>query len=209
MKKINRKGFSKIEVITVLGVLAVLIALGVKLVVDNSKNYGAFKNLANNFAKDVAKYKDRYPKADNTYYLNELIEKGYSEELKNPINTTETCDKYDSYVEIPETNNKKVTLNCGNYLVEGTQDSAYKVYEVTPWSETKQETDNDSNVLFNYKVGDQVMLGEYVSQKAFIGLYYSKTGAIIHNPYDLDKDPNVELLTKIVNRTKTLVKEIK
>lgn len=208
-KKMNKRGFSKIELITMLGVMAVLIAIGVKLVMDNSKNYGAFKNLANNFAKDVARYKDAYTKVDNTYYLNDLIEKGYSEDLKNPINTSEYCDRYESYVEIPETNNKKVTLKCGNYFVEGTQSEGYKVYEVSEWKDTKGETDNDAGVVYNYKVGNQLMLGEYVTSKAFIELYYIKTSSLIANPYEVNNNSDTELQVKNVYRTKTLVKEIK
>ena len=208
-KKMNKRGFSKIELLTMLGLIAVLLAIGAKLVMDNSKNYGAFKNLANNFAKDVANYKDRYTRPDNTYYLNDLIEKGYSEELKNPVKTSETCDKFESYVEIPETNNKKVTLKCGNYFVEGVQSEGYKVYKVSEWHDTKGETDNEEGVIYNYKVNDQIMLGEYVSSKAFIELYYIKTNSMILNPYDVNNFEGTELLIKSVYRTKELVKELK
>jgi hypothetical protein len=141
--------------------------------------------------------------------LNELIAKGFSDELKNPINTSETCDKYDSYVELLDTNNKKVTLNCGNYYVEGTQGSTYKVYEVSEWHDTKQEGDNENSLLFNYKVNGALALGEYVSTKAFIEWYYVKTNSIITSPYDIDGSNGIEVVTKDVYRTKTLVKEIK
>ena len=208
-KRINRRGFSKIEFITMLGVLAILIAVGVKLVADNSKNYGAFRNLANNFAKNVATYKDKYGKADNVYYLVELVNKGYSEELKNPINTSETCDMYDSYVEVPETNNKIVTLNCGDYLLEGTQQEGYRLYEVSEWHETKQEGDNDRNMIYNYKKDGALGLGEYVSAKAFVEYYYINTKSVISSPYEVSNASGVELLTKDVYRTKTLVKEFK
>ncbi len=208
-KKINKRGFSKMEFITMLGVLAILIAIGVKLVSDNSKNYGGFKNLANNFAKDVAKYKDAYTRVDNTYYLYDLIQKGYSEELKNPINTSETCDKYDSYIVIESTNNKKVTLNCGNYFVEGTEQDGYKVYEVSEWHDTKQEGDTENNILYNYKKDGTIQLGEYVSSSAFIEWYYIKTNSLITSPSDVNNSAGTELVTKDVYRTKTLVKEIK
>ncbi len=208
-RRINKRGFSKIEFLTMLGVLAILIAVGVKLVADNSKNFGAFKNLANNFAKSVATYKDKYAKADNVYYLVELVNKGYSEELKNPIKPAESCDMYDSYVEIPETNNKKVTLNCGNYLVEGTQQEGYKVYEVSEWHETKEEGDNERNMIYNYKKDGALGIGEYVSAQAFVEHYYMNTKSVISSPYEVSNAPGVELLTKDVYRTKTLVKELK
>lgn len=206
MKKIDNKGFSKIEFMTMFAVIAILLALGIKLVVDNSKNYGAFRNLANNFANSVARYKDQYPRDDNTYILNDLIEKGYSEELKNPIDTTEYCDRYESYVEVPQPNNKKVNLLCGNYIVEGYQNSGYKVYEVTEWTTDKNDKSNDNNVLYNYAIDGKEVFGEYYTTRTFLEKYYDKTGELIASPYDVNSD-NQKLLTKKVYREKTLVKD--
>ena len=209
MKKISNKGFGKIELMTMLGLIAILLAIGAKMAVDSGKNYSAFKNLANTFANNVAMYKDRYPKDSNIYYLNEIIEKGYSGELKNPIDSKEECDKYDSYVEVPQPNNKKVKLTCGSYIVEGTQNQTYYVYEVTNWSDTKSEGANDTDVLYNYKENGEVMLNEYVSSRTLINLYFQKNDTLIASPFDLNSKEGVELLTKKVYREKTLVKELK
>ena len=179
MKKIGNKGFSKIEFMTMIAVIAILIALGVKLVADNSKNYGAFRNLANSFANNVARYKDQYPRDDNTYILDDLIEKGFSDELKNPIDTTEYCDRFESYVEVPEPNNKKVTLICGEYIVEGYQNSGYKVYEVTEWTTEKNNKSNDNNVLYNYTIDGNEVFGEYYTTRTFLEKYYEKNGELI------------------------------
>ena len=53
MKRINKKGFSKIEFMGILGLLAILIAVGAKIALDTGKNYNGFKILANNFLDSV------------------------------------------------------------------------------------------------------------------------------------------------------------
>ena len=209
MKKINNKGFSKIEFMTMFAVIAILTAIGVKLVSDNSKNYGAFKNLANSFANSVAKYKDRYPSPDNVYSLDEVIKRGFSEDLKNPIDTSEYCDRFESYVEIPQTNNKKVNLVCGDYFVEGTQNGTYKVYEVGEWTTEHGEEANDNNVAFNYSRDGKEVLDEYVTTRTFIEKFYEDTGNTISSPNEVNSVSGLKLLSKKVYRTKTLVKELK
>ncbi len=209
MKKLNKKGFSKVEFMTMFAVIAILTAIGVKLVSDNSKNYGAFKNLANNFANSVAKYKDNYPTSNNIYYLDDVIRRGFSDELKNPIDTTEKCDKFESYVEVPQTNTKIVKLLCGDYYVEGTQGSEYMVYELGEITDEKVNEEDESIILYNYSENGKEMLNEYVTFRTFIKKYKELTGNTINDPSEVSNASGLELLTKNVYRTKTLVKEIK
>ena len=209
MKRINNKGFGRVELMIMLGVVAVLIAIGAKFAVDSGKNYSAFKTLANSFANNVSLYKDQFPKETNVYYLNDVIEKGFSAELKNPLDKTEYCDVYESYVEIPKTNNKKVRLLCGNYLLEGTQSKEYFVYEVTEWEDTREEGDNDSNVLYNYKKDGKLILDEYVSEQTFLALFFQNTNIAIRTPFDAEKIEEYEVVIKKVYREKTLLKELK
>lgn len=205
MKRINNKGFSKIEFMTVLGVVAVLIAIGAKMAVDTGKNYKSFKTLAVSFMNSVAIYKDKYTKDNNVYYLNELIEKGYSDELKNPNKASEYCDKYESFVDITTPNDKKVYLVCGNYIVEGTQLTGYKIYEVTDWKEEKDVKDNETIHLYNYKEDGKNVLSEYYQERTFIQKYFEKTKDLISSPFELKEN----LVTKNVYRKKTLLKEVK
>lgn len=208
MKEINNKGFGKIEFMTILGLMAVLIAVGAKMAVDTGKNYTAFKGTAYTFLDAVAIYKDMYTKDSNIYYLNEVIEKGYSSEIKNPMDANVYCDKYESYVEASTPNNKKIHLECGDYLVEGSQIDGLKVYEVSEWKDKKESGDNDTNTFYNYKKGGVEALDEYVAERTFVQQYFEKNNSFIKSPFDLSQSKEVELLTKNVYRTKTLVKEL-
>lgn len=208
MKRTNNKGFGKIEFMTIFGLIAVLIALGSKLAVDTGKNYSGFKSIANNFLNAVSLYKDMYTKDSNMYYLGEVIEKGYITDLKNPIDTNSNCNRYESYVKIPTPSNKEVHLDCGIYLVEGTQKDGFQVYEVGKWKETKEEGDNDTDTLYNYKKDGVVIFDEYVPEKTFVEHYFKKNNIVIKSPFDLSENNDVELLSKNVYRTKKLVKEL-
>lgn len=211
MKRINRKGFGKIELITMLGLVAVLFAIGSYMALNTgSKNYNGFESIANSFAKNVSYYKDRYSKNNSTvYYLYELIQKGYSGELVNPMEVDEKCDEYNSYIDIKNPNRKKVVLVCGNYVVEGIQSESYKVYEVTEWNEKKQPEDNDSVLAYNYKVGDNIVLDEYLTERDFIEKYFELNNIMLPSVAALENNEEVELLIKVLYRTKTLVKELK
>lgn len=209
MKRINKKGFGKIELITSLGLIAVLLAIGSKLALDTGKSYNGFKTIANTFEKNVAMYKDYYDKIDNTYYLYELIEKGYSEELNNPMEPQEYCDKYNSFVVVPQPNEKQTTLVCGEYVLEGVQNVGYKLYEVTEWSEEKKGSDNERATIYNYKKNGEIVLEEYLPEVDFIQKYFEINKVILDNPFEITNIEGEELLTKKVYRTKTLVKELK
>lgn len=209
MKEIDNKGFGKIELITMLGLIAVLLAIGAKLAADSGSNYRNFKTLSVNFAKNVSMYKDMYTKNDNVYYLYELIEKGYSEELTNPMDSSQKCDIYESYVDATQTNNKKVNLLCGSYLVVGTQNDGYEVYKISEWSETKNGNSNDSDVLYNYTKDEKLMLTEYLTFHHFLNKYFENEESVITNPFDVNSKEGQKLLMKNVYREKTLVKELK
>lgn len=207
-KKINKKAFSKTEFMALLAVIAILIAIGSKLALDSSKSLGSFKTIANNFANAVAKYKDKAIIPKEEYTLYETEKNGYIEELSNPLNTNEKCDKYESYVSIKDASKKKIVLVCGEYLVEAVQGESYKVYEISSWSDTQDKDHNDGDILYNYKQNGNLMLDEYVPLKSFMALYTEKTGKIITNVNDV-KSNGAELLSKVSYREKKFLKEFK
>lgn len=208
MKKINKKGFSKTEFMILLAVLAILIAVGSKLALDSSKSYGSFKTLANNFANAVARYKDKAIITKDEYSLYETEKNGYIDELLSPFDKNVKCDKYESYVSLKDASKKTIVLVCGEYLVEAVQGEKYKVYEISSWSETKDETHNDGDLLYNYKQNGNLVLDDYVQPKTLIGIYSEKTGKYISNINDI-KSGGTELVSKMLYREKKLVKEFK
>lgn len=208
MNKLNKKGFSKMEVITIIGLLAILIAIGAKFAVDSAKDYKAFKNVANNFVDAAALYKDKYNNPSNRYYLKDVIEKNYSKPLKNPWGS-EYCDEVESYVDIPDPSTKQVHLVCGEYVIEGEQSTGYKVYEVSEWKEEKPDSNAEMGMLYNYEENGKVVLSEYQSELTFINSFLKNTGMKLSNPFDVDKMSGMKLLHKTVYRTKELLKEVK
>ncbi len=208
MNKLNKKGFSKMEVITIIGLLAILIAIGAKFAVDSAKDYKAFKNVANNFVDAAALYKDKYNNPSNRYYLKDVIEKNYSKPLKNPWGS-EYCDEVESYVDIPDPSTKQVHLVCGEYVIEGEQSTGYKVYEVSEWKEEKPDSNAEMGMLYNYEENGKVVLSEYQTELTFINSYLKNTGMKLSNPFDVDKMSGMKLLHKTVYRTKELLKEVK
>ena len=208
MKKVNNKGFSTKEFMLMFAIIAILIAVGTKIVLDNTKSYGSFKTLANNFANSVAKYKDQVMIKEE-YSLFEVESKGFIDEIKNPLDKKEVCDKFESFVEIPEISTKKVTLLCGKYLVTGTQNKSYEVYEVSNWSKEKKDEYNDNAVLYNFKLNGKLMLNEDVPARTFIQKYNEITGKNISSINEVRNNREVELVSNLAYREKKLLKELK
>ena len=208
MKRIS-KGFSKTELIIMLATIAVLFAIGSKVVLDStSNNYSSFKTVANNFANAVSLYKDKYPNGNNKYFLKDVVAKGFSTGLKNPLDGPKYCDEATSYVELPDDGGKIVHLYCGEYYIEGVQNQKYTVYRFTEWSEEKKPEYNDADVLYNYTKDGKVVLTEYVESTEFINRFYTNEGQKISNPFTINQFSGYKLLTKEVYRAKTLLKEI-
>ena len=210
MKKVNNNGFGKVELMAMLALIAILLAFGSKYVLDaTSNNYGSFKTLANRFANAVSLYKDEFPNDENTYYLHNVIERGFIESLKNPLDASQYCDEYKSFVEVPAPNNKIVTLSCGNYLVQGVQNQSYNVYEVGEWTETQTADAIDSDTLYNYKKNGTLVLDKKISKNDFLKAFYEKEGKNLSDPFSVNQEKDMSLELKHVYRTKTLLKEIK
>ena len=191
-----------------LAAIAILIAIGSKLVLDNTKNYSTFKTVANNFANAVAKYKDVALIPREEYTLYETEKAGYIDELKNPFNKSQVCDKYESYVSVKDNSRKGIVLICGDYLVEGVQSESYKIYEISEWSETQEEGYNDGNILYNFKKDGQLVLPEYVTPKSFLLMFEEETGKKINNINEAKSD-SIEVVSKMAYREKKFIKEIK
>lgn len=204
-KQIRNAGFTKAEIIVMLCAILVLLAIGVKVLSDNqnTSNYSMLKRQAENFAYKVSVYKDMYPREDNTYYLDYLIDDKYAISLSNPFDKNDECDRYESFVKI-ENGKKNITLKCGNYLAVGVLDGHYSIYELSEWQE--EAVSGEVSILYNYKKNGKVVIDRYMVDNEFVDFYNKQENANIYSIADID-DSDIELLTKTLYRERKLVKE--
>lgn len=127
----NQKGFTLIEMLAVVILLAILmvIAVGSYYSYIKKSRDDSFKIAENTIQNDVKNaYADCLSNSKNEFcinhsgygekndkiYLKELIDAGYSEQIKNPYDTNSFCDTSASYVTVigNNTNNDSTYLTC-------------------------------------------------------------------------------------------------
>jgi len=206
MKKLTNIGIGRVELMVCLCAILVLLAVGIVYLSDSSAkgNLNMFKKVGDAFAYEVSIYKDQYPRADDKYYLDYLLDHGLPVEVNNPTNTGESCDRYQSYVEIDENGKKKVVMKCGIYYVEGMHENTYKVYEVTDWSEDSTKA-TETEVLYNYMKDGKEASSVYMLENEFVDFYNENEGTSIFGAYEVEEG---KLLSKDLYRKKTFIKKI-
>lgn len=136
----NKKAFTLVELlaaIIILGILAGLATSAYYKYLDNARKESfemaektllndvknAYADCLSNSGNEFCNNHPDFGYKNETIYLSELIETGYSAKIKNPYNTDTHCDAYSSYVEVivntENTGNNKdisyqVCLVCGN-----------------------------------------------------------------------------------------------
>jgi len=206
MKGLTNKGFSKVEFMIGLCTILVLLAIGVKVLFSNNDNsrYSMLKRQAENFAYKVGIYKDKYPRSDQLYYLDYLLEDNYATDLANPFQKDTNCDRYESYVEI--TSHKKlVSLKCDHYLAVGEEGGTYSIYELGDWQE--QELDGEYRTLYNYQKNGVEMNDTYLLEKEFLATFNQKEKKKINELSEVEEN-EFTLVQKNFYRSKKLIKEI-
>ena len=209
MKKDN-KGFTKIEFIVILTVVIVLIVFGVKYVLDSTSgnNYSMYKKEADSFLRQVVYAKDLYPRGDDIYYLDYLLDKNAEININNPFNKNEECDRYESFVKMD--GSKEVSLKCSNYLINSKNDK-YTVFELGEWtsySSTLESTDFETGLLYNYTKDGKEMCNRFMLEGEFVDCFNSNEGTAIYNARDVKGKNGMELLEKTLYRTKKVVKKV-
>jgi len=136
---VNKKAFTLIELLAVIVILGILGGLAVgayykyldksrkesfkmaeKTLVNDVKD--AYADCLSNFGNEFCSNHSNFGYVNETIYLNELIQTGYSDKIQNPYDTNEFCDANLSYVKVivnaSTGNNKDITyqacLVCGN-----------------------------------------------------------------------------------------------
>lgn len=141
----NKKAFTMIELLAVVLILGIIMAIAVTsyngyLKTSRDKSFKLAENsfndtleeayvdcIGNKSKNDFCQNHDK-PTAGSTdtVYLYELINSDYSESIKNPYNTNESCDE-NSYIKIKHVNTTNgvseysydVCLICGDKTSEG------------------------------------------------------------------------------------------
>ena len=140
----DNKGYTLIELISVIALLSIVLILGVYSVTNfliDSKDK-SFNILVNSFEDGVleaytsclsnptiASFCTNHDMPSNgnsdTIYLRELINEEFVEKFKNPWNTSEECDVNTSYVRVTRNNANSISftyktcLKCGNHQSKG------------------------------------------------------------------------------------------
>lgn len=211
MKMKDSKGLVLPELLAIIAFVAVVFALiaYVAFKDGNKRKYEVFAQNARDFATKVSNYRDEYIKFYDVIYLDDIVSDNYIKPFKNPFSGGGTCNLYESKVVTVSSNERYVTLRCGDYLIDSQAVSSgnYKVYKVSEWQEKiGASLEAESAKLYNYKKNGKLVLEDYVVEKEFIALYNKNELKNVSSMSDINlKEYNV--ITKTFYRTKELVRE--
>lgn len=206
--KLNNKGLGRKETMAVLLLIIVALSFGLYKVLGNSEKTQItnFKRLANTFASDAGVLRDNEILYEEKVFLYDVINLNYGDELKSPFNAGETCDIYESKIEM-ENRSVYVTFKCSDYYIyhQLTTEEEYIVYKVSEWTDQKLLGENvQSEKFYNYSDNGEEQFGEYMKEKEFLVEYSIRTG------YSTNFISNIksghELLEKTFYRT---IEEVK
>ena len=176
--KLNNKGLGKKEMMIVLLIIFAGLAFGLyKIIGSNSATQMAnFRRLATSFIDEAARLRDEEALYENEVYLYDTIELNYIEEMPSPFEQSESCDLYESKIEIVD-RQRYITFKCSNYYIynqKTTED--YVVFKVSDWTEEELHGDNVQTATFyNYTVNGTEVLDKYYIEKEFLVQYSMKS----------------------------------
>lgn len=208
IKKINNRGFSARELM--ISIVVILIVFVFILFVFSKTNvkgkYRNFRTLASSFATEVSNLRNSGAAFENGAYLYDLVDKKFIDPYVSPFDNSETCDLYESRIEINNSGIPTVTLKCSNYLIykELTTKKDFTIYEVSKWDEKKKIGDDVQNAtLYNYVMDGKEQFEDYYMEKQFLIEYNKKNGSNISNVNNLNSEH--KLVSKTYYRT---IKEV-
>ncbi len=191
----DKRGFGTYEMLTVFVVLLIVIVLLLASVfkTNYSEKYDVLEYNAKMFALTAGNLYNEDGTKD-VYYLQEIIDRKLSSEIKNPFQGEKYCNSYTSKVEIKDTK-KYVTLECGNYLVyqQNSLKTPYTVYQVGKWSTKKSSDDDQSTEFYNYKQDGKDMFDDDLEKDIFLYEFNKLSGT---DYSDVSEIPNQENLSK-------------
>lgn len=209
--KRNNKGLVLPELLAILAFILLIFAFGGYAAFKNGdkRKYEVFAQNARDFGTKATTYKVERVKNYNEVYLIDLVNDHYIKAYKNPFSGGGDCDLHESKVVFFSDGSKRVTLKCGDYLVDSQMWSSgnYKVYKVSSWQEKIGDSlEAETSRLYKYKKNGIEMLDDYVVTKKLVTTYNSQERKNIRD-IDQINDENIEIISKMFYRTKKLVKE--
>lgn len=202
---INNKGKVVNEVIVVLLMCLILSSFFLVLIFKRVKEQ-RFRTLSNNLilmTNSSSLYQLENDK--KVIALKELIDQEIITEIRNPFDERESCDFYESRIEI-NGDIKQSTLKCGDFLITKKSNGVKSViYKVGKWKETGT---NNSNVMigYNYISDEKLMLDHYYEDYMFLYLF-NKHNNTSYDDISLIPE-NYSIVNKVFYRTRTKIKEI-
>lgn len=177
--KLNNKGMGKKEMMLVLLILFAGIAFGLYKIIGNNEitQIANFKRLAASFIDEAGRLRDNEIHYEERVFLYDAIELEYLKDLKSPFNSKETCDIYESKIEMVD-RQVFLTFKCSEYYIYHQQTTEeYIVYKVSEWTDQKLTGENVQTANFyNYTVNDKEVLPEYYIEKEFLVEYSKASG---------------------------------
>ena len=208
---INENGAGTKEIAIGLLVILGVTAFGIQSILNNTNDddYKKMKIQAEKFVDTVTIHKDMYTNESGIYYLEELENNNQEGKIiiTNPKNKKESCNMYESYVDINHP--KSVKLICGSYMIEGEYQKKYDVYEIGTWQ--KERIAGEAAFLYNYSKDGKDVFKKPVIEKELVIRYNQEEGASCVDAEDVKNDASTKGYTVVAEmyyRTKKLVKEL-
>lgn len=161
----NKKGFAKFEVLTMLVLIIVVLALLLSAVLKMATNQklNVMVTNAKNFSSNVIL------ESENTvYYLRDAIKDELYDNIKSPFSSN-NCDIDESKIEMKD-NRKYVTLKCDEYLIyeEESSNDKFKIYTVSNWLSSKNSDNYQKMIGYNCEKDGKNVLDFYYEEGAFL-----------------------------------------
>ena len=205
--KLNNKGFSLREFILVLLIVTIASVFFLNMFFKANKDLPNqnFRNLAKDFAYRSTSLRDQDVRYAYKVYLYDAIEHNIISPIYSPYKKTEKCDLYESKVIFDDSNGRKVTLKCSNYLIfneNGFGDpSSFTIYKVSKWTDKELTGSNvQKQKFYNYSVNGNMILDRFMIEREFLDAYSKKSGQNILDISQVDKS-KFQLEEKMYYRT--------
>lgn len=193
-----KKGFGSYEVLTVCVMLLIIVVVALAYVFKTNykEKYDVMEYNAQMFSLTVSNLYMQEG-TQNVYYLQEIIDRKLSSDIKNPFQGDKYCDSFSSKVEIVD-GKKLVTLECGNYLVyqQDSLKSPYTIYQVGAWSTKKKDDDNQTVIFYNYLENGESLFEEDLEEAIFLYEYNKENGTSYTAVADIPDQDNIVQTTK-------------